>query len=206
MWSHNWAKLWKYGHIQTQCFVTRLQNTPRPFMKQPARTSPASFHNRAEFDFFFFFNLNWFKKRILWMFPASALWGFSFPSLRPADFSSAACVTVCEVFTSRRAVGGWRWTGSQPADDPPLCLGWNQRRVRYILSVCELTVDSTRVDLMFVADTKPTERKVVSHILTQTSHPQIFRLKCINNQIVYLLQFCFQALQFVCLTEKKHSW
>lgn len=60
------------------------------------------------------FNQHWFQKRILWMFPSSALCSFSFLSLRAGDFSSVVCVTVCEVFTSSwSSVGGSELVHSQ---------------------------------------------------------------------------------------------
>lgn len=162
------------------CYTRTKYFKPRPFMKQPAGISPASFQNLAGLEFFFFFN-HWFQKRILWMFPSSALCSFSFLSLRAADFSSVVCVTVCEVFTSSwSSVGGSelvhsQWTGSQPADDHLLCIGWNQHSVRHVLTVCELTIDSTQVDLMFVADTKLSANSRCTFSLLRLVHPQIVR-------------------------------
>lgn len=151
------------------------------------------------------------------MFPSSALCSFSFLSLRAArrtfpPWCVWPCVTVCEVFTSSwSSVGGSelvpsQWTGSQPADDHLLCIGWNQHSVRHVLTVCELTIDSTQVDLMFVADTKLSANSRCTFSLLRLVHPQIVRKpmcgyflflffykithkKCINNQIFHLPHF-----------------
>lgn len=147
--------------------------------------------------FFFFFKQHWFQKRILWMFPSSALCSFSFLSLRAADFSSVVCVTVCEVFTSSwSSVGGSELvhsqsTGPQPAGDHLLCIGWNQHSVRHVLTACELTIDSTQVDLMFVADTKLSANSRCTFSLLRLVHPQIVRKPMCS----YFLFLFFTKLQ-----------